>query len=392
MHRAAALLLPLLVSPLGHAQAGSPPVPPVPRDFSMPASGSVTVSARDGLTLHVRINGQGPFHALFDTGSDNLLSASFARRLGLQVSTNSQPFDGGSTIISAQTTQIDSLQIGQLVLRNQPFYVISPAGADEDDPTIVLGYEILQRLVVTVDPERNTMTFTDGATFQPPASAVRVPLVMAGHVLLADGAVNGIPARFALDTGNEFCFELDDDFVQPNHLVEATRARYRGFAGSSYGGAYADAWITRVDEVKLGDAEVRRIITDLSTVNPTGGGIAGNVGQSILLQFRSTWDAIHGALYLEKTSRWGKTQVFNRAGLVTEPEDHGQRIKTVFPGSPGAESGLAANDLITAIDGKPPTDDLAIPAFLQKPGTVVRLTVQHGDQTRTVTVKLREIL
>lgn len=394
MHRTAALLALLAVSaPLSRAQMAAPSAQPLPSVSPLPASGRVTVPAEDGLTFDIRINGQGPFHGLFDTGSDNLLTASFARRMGLHLSSNTQPFGGGSAVISAQTTQIDTLEIGDLSLHNQSFYVISPADEVPDEvPTIVLGYETLQKLVVTVDPARKEITFTDGAAFHEPAGAVRVPLIVAGHVVLADGAVNGIPARFALDTGNEFCFELDNDFVRPNHLLEATGAHYRGFAGSSYGGAYADAWIARVDQVKLGDAEVRHIVTDLSTVNPTGGDIAGNVGQSILLQFRSTWDVIHGALYLEKTPRWGKTEVFNRAGLITEPEEHGQRIKTVFAGAPGAEAGLAANDLITAINGKPTTDDFVIPAFLRAPGTVIHLTVQHGDQTRTVDVKLREIL
>ncbi|HTV14412.1 MAG TPA: aspartyl protease family protein [Acidobacteriaceae bacterium] len=391
--RAVPLAAALLAPSLAVAQAPAPSAQTPPRDFTMPASGQVTVAAKDGLTFDVRINGQGPFHALFDTGSDNLMTASLARRLGIQLSGNSQPFGGGSAVISAQKTQIETLEVGDLTLSNQPFYVISPADAqDDEDPSIVLGYETLQRLIVTVDPARNQITFTDDAAFHPPARASRIPLTIAGFVLLADGSVNGIPGRFVLDTGNEFCFELDDAFVRPNHLVETTGAHYRGFAGSSYGGKYSDAWIARVDQVKLGDAEVRHIVTDLSTVNPTGGGISGNVGQSILLQFRSTWDVRHHALYLEKTPRWGRTEVFNRAGIITEPEAHGQRIETVFPGSPAAEAGLAARDLITAINGKAPGDDLVIPAFLRKPGTAVHLTVQHGNQTRTVTVRLREIL
>lgn len=393
MHSGYLIAVAVFAAPFAVAQPPAPLARAAPHDFTMPASGQVKVAAKEGLTFDVRINGKGPFRALFDTGSDNLMSASFAHRLGLQLSNNSQPFGGGSTVISAQKTQIDTLQIGELTLRNQPFYVISPAGEEDDEePTIVLGYETLQRLIVTVDPARNQITFTDDAAFHVPAGAVRVPLTIAGYVPLADGSVNGIPARFVLDTGNEFCFELDDAFVRPNHLVEATGAHYRGFAGTSYGGKFADAWIARVDQVKIGEAEVRHIVTDLSTVNATGGGIAGNVGQSILLQFRSTWDVIHDALYLEKTTRWGKPEIFNRAGLITEPEAHGQRVETVFPGSPGVEAGLKAQDLITAIDGKPTTDDLAIPAFLQKPGTVVHLTVLRGGQTRKVDVKLREIL
>jgi predicted aspartyl protease len=366
---------------------------PFHHDYSMPASGSVTVPAGNGLIFAIAINGKGPFQALLDTGSDNLLTDSFARRLGLHLNSDAQPFGAGGGSITARTTYIDTLRIGGLTLRHQLFYVIQPAEDIADEvPMVVLGYETLRRFAIGIDPNRNQITFTDGAKFRPADRGVRVPLTLAGHGILADGAVNGAPARFVLDTGNEFAFELDSDYVQQNHLVEATHAHYRGYAGSGYAGASPEAWIARLDTVNLGDATAHHVVADLSTGDATGGGIAGNLGQSVLLQFTSTWDVIRSALYLEKNSRWNRPEVFNRAGLITEPDNGGQRIRTVFPDSPGASAGLVPGDLIVKIDGAAPPDDLIIPAFLQPPGTVVHLTVQHGNQAREVEVTLREIL
>jgi putative serine protease PepD len=67
-------------------------------------------------------------------------------------------------------------------------------------------------------------------------------------------------------------------------------------------------------------------------------------------------------------------------------------VMTVLPGGPGAQAGLQAGDVITAIDGKAPGDEVNSPPFLQPPGTELRLTVQHGKETREVSLTLKEIL
>ena len=49
---------------------------PFQKDYEMPASGSVTVPAEDGITFRAKVNGKGPYRLIFDTGSVNLVSAS----------------------------------------------------------------------------------------------------------------------------------------------------------------------------------------------------------------------------------------------------------------------------------------------------------------------------
>jgi S1-C subfamily serine protease len=53
---------------------------------------------------------------------------------------------------------------------------------------------------------------------------------------------------------------------------------------------------------------------------------------------------------------------------------------------------LQTGDVITAINGKAPSDEVNSPPFLQPPGTEIRLTVQHGSETREVSLTLKEIL
>src|SRR5260370_1438832 len=65
---------------------------PFRKDYQMPPSGEVTVSAEGGLTFQTTINGKGPFKVLFDTGAVNFMSEGFAHRLGLKVDTQGIEF------------------------------------------------------------------------------------------------------------------------------------------------------------------------------------------------------------------------------------------------------------------------------------------------------------
>jgi predicted aspartyl protease len=49
----------------------------------MPPSGQVTVPAEGGLAFQMKVNGQGPFKTVFDTGAVNVMGATFAQQLGL---------------------------------------------------------------------------------------------------------------------------------------------------------------------------------------------------------------------------------------------------------------------------------------------------------------------
>jgi hypothetical protein len=59
--------------------------PPFSTDYTMSSSGQVTVPAEGGLIFKMKVNGQGPFPTVFDTGGLNVVSTTFAKRLGLKV-------------------------------------------------------------------------------------------------------------------------------------------------------------------------------------------------------------------------------------------------------------------------------------------------------------------
>ena len=99
--------------------------PPFHTDYTMPASGQVTVSAEAGLIFKMEIKGPGPFRTIFDTGAVNVISNTFAKRLGLKVEEAPVHFGAIGGAITVHTSHVDTLTIGDLVVRNQTFMCLT---------------------------------------------------------------------------------------------------------------------------------------------------------------------------------------------------------------------------------------------------------------------------
>ncbi len=365
---------------------------PFRKDYEMPRSGPVTVPTENGIIIQAKINGRGPYKILFDTGSVNLLNADFAKELGLSPGGNTLKFGAGGGTVDAQTTHVDTLQIGDLVVHDQTFYVISAPPELGESPVAAVGYELMRRLAVKIDYEHQRITFYDAPSFAYSGGGIKVLLRVVEKGFEVNANVDGVDGTFAVDTGNEFGFSLESGFVKANDMIKMLDARYHGYSGRGYAGPTPDAYYARVKTLRIGDAEVHGVIAFLLTGESAPEEFAGNIGRSILQQFNITFDCMRGSLYLEKNANWGKPGIFNRAGIVIDPMGQGQKVMTVLPGSPGEAAGLKVGDVITQIDGHAPSDDSDEPAFMQAVGTVVHLSVKRGDEVREIVVTLKDVV
>jgi hypothetical protein len=285
------------------------------------------------------------------------------------------------------------LQIGDLVVRDQTFYT---AALPEDDgtPALIVGYELLRRFAVRVDYEHQTLTFYDGPRFHYSGSGTAVPLEIQrnGNGLFVEASIGKASGRFILDTGNEFGFSLTTAFTQKNDLVHGLGAHFLAYNGRGFGGPSPEAYLVRVNTLRIGNVFAPSVIAHLTTDPSDKSELAGNIGQSILGKFTELFDCMRGEIYFEKTKISDQPEVFNGAGLIFDSFGHGLQVMSVLPGGPGAQAGLQTGDVITAIDGKQPSDEVNSPPFLQPPGTELHVTVQHGSETREVILTLKEIL
>jgi hypothetical protein len=367
--------------------------PPFHTDYVMSASGQVTVPAEDGLIFKMKINGQGPFGTVFDTGGVNIVSTSLAKRLGVKVEDPPVHFGAIGGTITVHTAHVDTLAIGDLVVRDQTFYVLD-IPSSSGDPEVVVGWELMRRFAVRVDFQRNQLTFFDAPHFHYTGTGTTVPLIMHkdGNGAEVRAEVDGMPAVFTLDTGNQIGLFLNSGFVQEHDLVAALGAHYRGYNGKGFGGPSPEAWFARLHTLRIGDLEIAKPVVRLQTAPDSLYANAGNIGQSILNRFTLTVDCMRGVMYVEKNDNWAKPEIFNRAGLVFDPVDGVDKVMTVLPGSPGEASGLKRGDDITAINGQPPSDDPNDSIFNQPVGTVLHLTVSRKDTVHVYEVTLRDVL
>ena len=365
---------------------------PVFAQMSANAARAVTVHAKNGVELKATINGQGPFDAIFDTGSGNLMTASLAKRLGLKLE-GAATINAGGGLVPTKVVKVDTVNIGGLRMSDQLFAVVDvPVTQGQDG--IFVGDLLLQNLPIRVDFEKQEITFYSKQGFEYSGNGTAVPIHSKDGTLLAEATVDGLDGLFGIDTGDMYSLSLYAPFVTRHRLVQHYGAKIQGYAGKGYGEADR-GFFTRADTLLLGHAEVIRPITVLSTDSlgaQSSTTTAGNIGLHVLRQFTLTFDGPHGKMYLEKNANYGKPDIFNRAGLMLNYEFDHLKIMTVVHGSPGAKAGLKAQDVITEIDGKPPTDDTMQSAFTQPVGTVLHLTVRHDAMTRTVSIILKNIL
>jgi hypothetical protein len=383
---ASAATVVLSIALLAQGQARPAKAPP-----AAAAARAATVSAKNGIQLKATLNGQGPFDAVFDTGSGNVITASLAKRLGLKPESSST-LNAGGGVVPAKVVKVSTVKIGDLTMSDQWFAVVDSAPVQNQEG-IFVGDLLLQNLPIRVDFQRQQITFFSKQGFAYSGNGTEIPIHSTNGALLAEATVDGLQGLFGIDTGDSYSLSLFAKFVQQHKLVQHYHAKLHGYAGEGFGVA-DHGFYTRADTLQLGDYQVIRPITVLSTDMQgaeSSTTAAGNIGLRILRQFNIVFDGPHGKMYLEKNANYGKPDVFNRAGIVLDDFPERLTIKTIFPGSPGAKAGLKEEDIITQIDGKPPNDTTMITAFTQPVGTVLHLTIRRGTITRTTSLVLKQI-
>ncbi len=370
------------------------PVPDV-QDVDLPPSGRVTVSTKHGIEFEAKINGQGPFLFMLDTGASvNLISPTMARQLGLPLGQTSYDLAalGGSTTV--QGAHIDRLDIGELALTDQTFYTVTFPWKDGDGPVAAIGYPLLQRLAVRVDFDEERLTLSDPLRFRYVGTGVEMPLTMEDQSFKVRAKVDGLDGRFVVDTGNWGSLSIEPGFAKEHELARRLGAGVSRQATVGAAGAGPNSALVRVKTLQIGEATVSDVATELydaPAFDWSGGD--GTIGLEVLKQFNLTFDCRHGALYLEKNRLWGNVVDANRAGIETDPSTGIWKISSVRADGPGARAGVRVGDVILRIDGRKPTEDLFDvddPAFLQPVGSVVRLEIGRGKRRRRIKVTLGE--
>lgn len=354
--------------------------------------------------VDVWLDGKGPFKFILDTGGYGGFSVETAKRVGAKLGNEIQGSGAGEKVVTAWETSIKETRIGGLVLKDQDYNVFDFSdqrhvfGSRVFDG--VIGLPVFSQAVVRIDYAKRLLTFTKPSRFNYTGVAAPVPFELERFLPIVRGDVDGIEARFGLDTGDRSAFTLKGPFVEQNRLRERYAPKVEAITGWGIGGPIR-AQVTRVGVLKFAGIEIREPVTRLS-LQKSGAfaatDVAGNIGGAILKQFTVTFDYARRRLYFERNSSYGARDTYDRAGLWLSRSADGRSFEVfdVVARGPADEAGLRVGDRIVAIDGKG-ADALELiearDALKDSRRKSVRLTLQtQGGRRVVVVVALRDLV
>ncbi|HET9620626.1 MAG TPA: aspartyl protease family protein [Kofleriaceae bacterium] len=352
--------------------------------------------------IHAEVDGQ-PVRFLVDTGGSNVLTPAAAARLGLPAAGKLAVGGTGETKADLAIARGHTLAVGDVQLDRPVFYVINFDDLEDFEGEHIdglVGFELFHRLAVRIDYPARQLVLMPRAGWAPPAGAIAVPFTMADSTPLAEGAIDGVPARFTIDTGARNSLTVNGPFARAHDLDAKYHPAFEAVTGWGVGGG-ARGKPVRFHEIKLGAAAVADVAGDLfagdkgAFANPD---IAGNIGGGLLKRFVVTFDYRDGKMYLAPAATPVARDIYNRAG-VGFMYAHGEqvlRVVSITPGGAAARAGVAVGDRIVAIDGAPiarqPLWKWRDVLAEGKVGERHTLALEHAGARRDVTLTLLELL
>lgn len=310
------------------------------------------------------IAGRGPYRFILDTGGSNVLDREVADSLRLPLRDRFALTGAGDGSLPAWWATVDSADVGGVAIGGHDFVVFSmrairdAIGFERLDGLI--GLEVLQRYAVGLDFERGVLRVAlDRSAFTPPDSARTLALeFIRGRIPRVAGTLAGLPATFALDTGDRSALTLFGPFVEANGLRERWPRAERRVTGWGVGGPIL-ADLARVPEVQLGGFRVRDVEARLPLA--AGGAFASSdasasLGTRLLSRFHLIFDYAARELVLWPNARFATPDRTDRSGCFLVRHGALLRVESVSPGGPAALADLREGDLVVRVDGRDARD------------------------------------
>ena len=324
---------------------------------------------RNLLIIKAMLNGAGPFNFLLDTGvSTSILTASnLADSLHLRHGQQFRVVGAGGRESGMLAYQTDSVRVTMSGVEapNMTWLVLS------DDMLNLSGYvgmpihgiigaELFNSFVVTLQPELNQLQLNDPASFRAPHGKLwtTIPLSLENNkayltapVQVTDSLM--LPLKLVLDTGasHALSLELDSDprLVAPTKRLTSDLGR--GLTGTIYG------FLGRVGSIQLGRHTLRSVLTSFPNTADVHRRIDvprnGNVGYELLKRFSLIIDYPHKRLLLRPNPQLRTPFEHDMCGielLATGPNYRRYLILRVVPDSPAAAAGLEAEEELLSIN------------------------------------------
>jgi len=224
------------------------------------------------MTVDARIDGQGPFQFLVDTGADrSVIASDVAAKLGL-LGGNNVVVQGISRSVPATTARLKSLEVGPIEVEDVDIPILSREWLGADG---YLGLDVLNQRKVTFDFRNQVLTINHS---QLAARAVTTPDLVVhvsgahGRLTAFDCRVDDVPAAAFIDSGAETSIGNSRLYAE----LQKRGARYiteRVIPITDVTGGSVPGHITSVSTIKVGAISFLRanlLICDLEIFDVWG--------------------------------------------------------------------------------------------------------------------------
>lgn len=349
--------------------------------------------------VEAMVNGKGPYTFIVDTGGHTLFSPRVVKEVGLESVGEAATAGAGEKTETSGYAHYREIAIGKARLRDQVGFTIQIY-----EPTIegiqvdgMIGFEYFSRFAVRLDYGARTMTTTQFAHFDGKDAGTAIAYKFYDHLPQVTGSIDGLPARFDIDTGSRSEVDITGPFAARHKLRDKYAKGVSAITGWGVGGP-SRSYVARVPSLTFNGIKVDDVVAGLSEAK--GGSFSdpsydGNIGSGFLKRFVVTFDYPHQVMYLKRLSPQPvDAGRFDRSGMWINAASDAYKITSIAANSPAAQAGLAEGDLITSLNGQRAVAEhlsdarsmlRALPA-----GTEVSVIFKRGGSEQRATIKLRD--
>lgn len=377
-------------------------------DHLAPGDLQLANSTRVPFTLHgnhiyvrASVNGA-PYAFIFDSGGTASLTPDVSKALKLETTGRARVHGVGQGDVDVDLVRVSRLDIGSLSNSGATFLVLPNLPLESPFPGIefggILGREIFEKIVVTIDYQHSMLTFTRPADFHPDPASVPVMLTLRhGALPNIPAAIDGHAGDFDIDVGSSQALMLTPNFAESTGLSHGGARSIDDIIGRGVGGPLMGT-VSRARSLQIASLTIPRPLLEIARTTSgvfAASDFSGNIGAEILRRFTVTLDAPDGKLYLRPNSDFTQPFVYNRAGINVTSEPAGARVANVIAGSPAAVAGLRPGDKVLTVNGRTASAyDMAAlhDVWYGAVGSQVSVQVLRDGKTVTARFRLRDLI
>ncbi|WBA43612.1 aspartyl protease family protein [Hymenobacter canadensis] len=327
---------------------------------------------RNLIIVEVKLNGEGPYNFLLDTGvaTSIVTDPSLTPLLRLRPGAEVYRVAGVGEEEPLEAHYADSIRVTLpgIVAPNLPFLVLSAdvlnlSGYVGMPIHGILGYDFFRSFVVEIEPSATQLLLHAPARYQPRRGRrwTKVPLTLERRkpyltvpVSLTDSLT--LPLKLVLDTGAGHALSIE---TTSDPRLRVPDKRLRSQLGRGLSGAI-NGYLGRVQGLQLGRYQLQTLLTSFPEANSaalrTDVPRNGNIGFELLKRFDLVIDYSRRAVWLRPNALYHDPFEHDMCGLellATGQDYRNYIVMQIEAGSPAALAGIQPKDELLSVNLQP---------------------------------------